>query len=331
MRRPLRKTALGSILFAGALLAVAVTVEAQQPKKIPRIGYLAFAGTANNYRADAFRQGMRQLGYVDGKDFVIEYRSADGKLDRLNELAAELVRLKVGVIVTRGPAPTRAAKAATSTIPIVMTQDSDPVGNGFVASLAHPGGNITGLSSLAPEVSGKQLELLKETVPKLSRVAVLGSSSIPGQALQLREIGLAAGPLSVQLQSLDVLGPKDIETAFRAASNQNAEAFIVLTSGILNAQRTRILEYVVKTRLPAIYSGPQYVEAGGLMSYGVDVTDLDRRAATYVDRILKGAKPSELPVEQPKKFELIVNLKAAKQIGLAIPPNVLARADRVIK
>ena len=329
MRRPLRKTALGSILLAGALLAVAVIVEAQQQRK--RIGYLAFAGTANNYRADAFRQGMRQLGYVDGKDFVIEYRSADGKLDRLNELAAELVRLKVGVIVTRGPAPTRAAKAATSTIPIVMTQDSDPVGNGFVASLAHPGGNITGLSSLAPEVSGKQLELLKETVPKLSRVAVLGSSSIPGQALQLREIGLAAGPLSVQLQSLDVLGPKDIETAFRAASNQNAEAFIVLTSGILNAQRTRILEYVVKTRLPAIYSGPQYVEAGGLMSYGVDVTDLDRRAATYVDRILKGAKAGDLPVEQPKKFELIVNLKAAKQIGLAIPPNVLARADRVIK
>jgi ABC-type uncharacterized transport system substrate-binding protein len=329
MRRRLRKTALGSILFAGALLAVAVTVEAQQQKKIPRIGYLTAGSTP--YRNDAFRQGLRQLGYAEGKDFVIEYRSADGKLDRLDEVAAKLVRLKVDVIVTSGPPPTRAAKAATATIPIVMTQDPDPVGNGFVASLAHPGGNITGLSSLAPEISGKQLELLKETVPKLSRVAVLGTSTIPGQPLQLREIGLAAGPLSVQLQSLDVLGPKNIETAFRAASEQHAEAFIVLTSGILAAQRTRVLEYVVKTRLPAIYSGPQYVEAGGLMSYGVNITDLDRRAASYVDKILKGAKAGDLPVEQPKKFELIINLKAAKQIGLTIPPNVLARADKVIK
>jgi putative ABC transport system substrate-binding protein len=199
----------------------------------------------------------------------------------LNELAADMVRLKVDVIVTSGPPLTRAAKAATATIPIVMTQDPDPVGNGFVASLAHPGGNITGLSNLAPEISGKQLELLKETVPKLSRVAVLGTSTIPGTALQLREIGLAAGPLGVQLQSLDVLGPKNIETAFRAASDQHAEAFIVLTSGILAAQRTRIVEYVVKTRLPAIYSQTQFVEAGGLMSYGVNLIDLDRRAATY--------------------------------------------------
>jgi putative ABC transport system substrate-binding protein len=334
MRRPLKKTVLGSILFAGALLVIAVTVEAQQTKKVPRIGYLGFTiAFTNPSRADAFRQGLRQLGYAEGKDFAIESRYADGKLDRLNELAAELVRLKVDVIVTSGPPPTRAAKAATATIPIVMTQDPDPVGNGFVASLAHPGGNITGLSTLAPEISGKQLELLKETVPKLSRVAVLGTSTVPGQALLLREVGLAAGPLGVQLQSLDVLGPKDkdIETAFRAASNQHAEAFIVLTGGILVAQRTRILEYVVKNRLPAIYSGPQLVEAGGLMSYGVNLTDLDRRAATYVDRILKGAKAGDLPVEQPKKFELIINLKAAKQIGLTIPPNVLARADRVIQ
>src|SRR5262249_32098735 len=263
--------------------------------------------------------------------FVIEDRFADGKLDRLNEVAAELVRLKVDVIVTTAPAPTRAAKAATATIPIVMTQDPDPVGNGFVASLAHPGGNITGLSSLAPEIRGKQLELLKETVPKLSRVAVFATSTIPGQALQLREIGLAAGPLSVQLQSLDVLGPKDIETAFQAASNQHAEAFIVLTGAILGAQIPRILEYVVKNRLPAIYSQPQYVEAGGLMSYGMNLADLDRRAATYVDKILKGAKPADLPIEQPKKFEFIINLKAAKQINLTIPPNVLARADRVIR
>jgi ABC-type uncharacterized transport system substrate-binding protein len=326
----MKKAAVTSILVAVVLLALGVTAEAQQQKKIPRIGYLAFATlTTNTYRADAFRQGLRQLGYAEGKDSVIEYRYAEGKLDRLNELAAELVRLKVDVIVTRGSASTRAAKAATSTIPIVMTLDPDPVGNGFVASLARPGRNITGLSSLAPEISGKQLEILKETVPKLSRVAVFATSTIPGQALQLREIGLAAGPLSVQLQYLDVLGPKDIETAFRAASDQRAEALIVFGAGVLSAQRTRIFEYVVKNRLPAIYSARQVVEAGGLMSYGVNQNDMDRRAATYVDKILKGAKP--LPVEQPTKFEFIINLKAAKQIGLTIPPNVLARADKVIK
>src|SRR5215831_13488911 len=197
------------LLLLTVLLFPISPVQAQQQKKIPRIGYLGLsAAPTSTYRADAFRQGLRQLGYVEGKDFVIEYRSADGKVDRLNELAAELVRLKVDAIVSPGPAPTRAAKAATATIPIVMTADPDPVGNGFVASLAHPGGNITGLSNLAPEISGKQLELLKETLPKISRVAVLGTSTAPGQALHLREIGLAAGPLSVQLQSLDVLGPK---------------------------------------------------------------------------------------------------------------------------
>jgi putative ABC transport system substrate-binding protein len=329
--RPLRKIALGSILFAGAMLAVAVSVEAQQQKKVPRIGYLAVDLTTNTYRSDAFRQGLRQLGYAEGKDIVIESRSADGKIDRLNELATELVRLKVDVIVARGPAPTRAAKAATATIPIVMTQDPDPVGNGFVASLAHPGGNITGLSTLSPEISGKQLQLLKEILPKLSRVAVLGTSSIPGHALLLREVGLAAGPLNVQLQSLDVLGPKDIETAFWAASNQRAEAFIVFGGGILTAQRTQIIDLAVKSRLPVISRNRPDVEAGGLMAYGVSTTDLSRRAATYVDKILKGAKPADLPVEQPKKFELVINLKTVKQIGLIIPPNVLARADRVIK
>jgi ABC-type uncharacterized transport system substrate-binding protein len=314
------------------LFAFGPPAEAQQQKKIPRIVYLALS-ISGPYRIDAFRQGLRQLGYTEGKDIVIEHRSADGKLDRLNELAAELVRLKVDVIVTAGPSATRAAKAATATIPIVMTQDADPVGNGFVASLAHPGRNITGLSRLAPEISGKQLELLKETVPKLSRVAVFGTSTNPGQAILLREIGLAAGPLGVQLQSLDVLGPKDIETAFRDASEQRAEAFIVLPSGgILNLQIIpRISEYAVKHRLPAIYSQPQFVEAGGLMSYGVNLTDLDRRAATYVGKILKGTKPADLPVEQPTKFEFVINLKTAKQIGLTIPPNVLARADRVIR
>ena len=321
-----------AVALCTMLFALCASVNAQQQKKIPRIGYLGVGSlNTNTYRTDVFRQGLRQLGYVEGKDFVIEDRNADGKLDRSNELAAQLVRLKVDVIVTRGPPSTRAAKAATTTIPIVMTQDPDPVGNGFVASLAHPGGNITGLSSLAPETSGKRLELLKEIIPKLSRVAVIWTSTVPGQTLQLREIGLAAGPLSVQLQSLDVLQPKDIDIAFRAASEQRAEAFVILGRRFLGGQRTPILEYVVKSRLPAIHSEPQYVEAGGLMSYGVNVTDLDRRAATYVDKILKGAKPADLPVEQPKKFELTINLKAAKQIGLAIPPNVLARADRVIQ
>jgi putative ABC transport system substrate-binding protein len=212
-----------------------------------------------------------------------------------------------------------------------MTQDPDPVGNGFVASLARPGGNITGLSTHAPEISGKQLELLKETVPKLSHLAVFGTSTIPGHTLSLREIGLAAGALNTDLQYLDVLGPKDIETAFRAASKGRADALLVLGGAVLSSQRTRILEFAVKSRLPAIYTGPTTVEAGGLMCYGVNLTDLDRRAATYVDKILKGRKPAELPVEQPTKFELVINLKAAKQIGLTIPPNVLVRADRVIR
>jgi ABC-type uncharacterized transport system substrate-binding protein len=303
---------------------------AQQPTKVPRIGYLA-AAARSPLRTDTFRLGLRQLGYVEAKSIVIEYRYAEGKLDRLSELAAELVRLKVDVIVTAGPAPTRAAKAATATIPIVMTQDPDPVGNGFVASLARPGGNITGLSTLAPEIGGKQLELLKETVPKLANVAVFGTSTIPGHALSLREIGLASGALNIQLQYLDVLGPKDIETAFRAASKGRADALIVLGGAVHISQRTRILEFAVKSRLPAIYTGSTFVDPGGLMSYGVSGADLSRRAATYVDKILKGANPANLPVEQPKKFELVINLKAAKQIGLTIPPNVLARADRVIK
>jgi putative ABC transport system substrate-binding protein len=328
----MKKVGAPSILIAVILLAVAVIAEAQQSAKVRRIGYLRLGGPPRNLvRIDAFRQGLRQLGYAEGKDIIIEYRFADGKLDRLNELTAELVRLKVDVIVTGGPAPTRAAKAATATIPIVMTQDADPVGNGFVASLARPGGNITGLSTLAPEISGKQLELLKETVTKLSNVAVLGTSTIPGHSLSLREIGLAAGVLKVQLQYLDVLGPKDIETVFRAATDQRAEALIVFGGSILLAQRTPILEFAVKRRLPAIYSGQVIVDAGGLMSYGVNQVDLDRRAATYVDKILKGAKPADLPVEQPKKFDFVVNLKAAKQIGLTIPPNLLVRADRVIK
>ena len=314
-------------------LALCASAEAQQPTKVPRIGYLTGASpSANSARIEAFRQGLRELGYVEGKNIVIEWRYAEGKLDRLPALAAELVRLKVDVIVTGGPTATRAAKEATVTIPIVMALDGDPVGNGFVASLARPGGNITGLSTLAPELSGKRLELLKEIVPKLSRVAVLGTSTSPGNAQALKEVELAAGAFGVKLQYLDVLGPKDIETAFRAASKGRADAVLVLVRApSLDSHRTQIAELAVKSRLPAIYYRAEFVEAGGLMTYGVSITDLDRRAATYVDKILKGAKPADLPVEQPTKFEFIINLKAAKQIGLTIPPNVLVRADRVIK
>jgi putative ABC transport system substrate-binding protein len=315
------------------LFALCWSAEAQQPTKVPRIGYLTAASlSANAGRIEAFRQGLRELGYVEGENIVIEWRSSEGKFDRLPALAAELVRLKVDIIVTSGPTPTRPAKEATATIPIVMSQDTDPVGNGFVASLARPGGNITGLSTLRPELSGKQLELLKEIVPRLSRVAVLGTSTQPGYAQQLREVELAAGALGVKLQYLDVLGPKDIETAFRAASKGRADAVLMLVAGaVLNPHRTEVAELAVKSRLPAIYRNREDVEAGGLMTYGVSLTDLSRRAATYVDKILKGAKPADLPVEQPMKFEFVINLKTAKQIGVTIPPNVLARADKVIK
>jgi putative tryptophan/tyrosine transport system substrate-binding protein len=268
---------------------------------------------------------------VEGKSIVIEYRWAEGKFDRLPDLAAELVRLKVDVILSGGPTATRPAKEATVTIPIVMAFDDDPVGSGFVASLARPGGNITGLSTLAPEISGKQLELLKEIVPRLSRVAVFGTSTRSGNAQALREIELAAGALGVQLQYLEVLDAKDIEAVFRAASKGRAGAVLALASPTLLLQRTQIAGLAVKNRLPAIYDRAEFVEDGGLMTYSVSITDLFRRAATYVDKILKGAKPADLPVEQPTKFELVINLKTAKQIGLTIPQSVLYRADKVIK
>ena len=255
---------------------------------------------------------------MEGKNIVIEWRSAEGKLERQGELAVELVRLKVDVIVTAGPTSTRAAKEATATIPIVMAFDFDPVGSGFVASLARPSGNITGLSALYPEISGKQLELLKESVPKLSRVAVLGNSTVPGSTQALRETELAAGAFGVQLQYLEVRDPKDIGTVFRAASKGRADAVLSLTSQVLTSHRKQLADLAVKSRLPAIYDRREFVEDGGLMSYGVSSTDLFRRAATYVDKILKGRKPTDLPVEQPKKFEFIINLKAAKQIGLTI-------------
>ena len=315
----------------GLVFGVAA-VQAQQPGKIPRIGFLGTASpSAASARFEALREGLRELGYVDGKNIVIEQRYAEEKLDRLNELAAELVRLKVNVIVTVGPAATRPVKEATAVIPIVMGVDDDPVGNGFVASLARPGGNITGLATLAPELSGKQLELLKEIIPSLSHVAVLGTSTQPATVQSLKEVELAAGALAVKLQYLDVSSPDDIETAFRAAGKTHADAVLVLRAAVFFSHRRQIVDLATKSRLPAMYYTTEYVENGGLMTYAASITELFRRAAVYVDRILKGAKPADLPIEQPKKFELVINLKAAKQIGLTIPQRVLSRADRVIK
>jgi ABC-type uncharacterized transport system substrate-binding protein len=320
------------LTFCAMLSAFCSSAEAQQPRKVSRIGFLIGASAPSiSALVKAFRQGLRELGHVEGKDIVIEWRHAEeGKLDRLSELAAELVRLKVDIIVTGSPTDTRAAKDATATIPIVMAADSDPVGNGFVASLARPGGNITGLSRMSPELAGKRLELLKEVVPRLSRVAVLGSSTLPGNAQMLRETERAARAFRVQLQYLDVRGPKDIEAAFREASKGRADGGLVL-GGPVYSHRTQVADLAVKNRLPVIFPQSEYVEHGGLMSYAPNYADLFRRAATYVDKILKGANPADLPVEQPTKFEFIINLKAAKQIGLTIPPNVLARADKVIR
>jgi putative tryptophan/tyrosine transport system substrate-binding protein len=323
---------LGLSVIAFALVVAGAVASAQQPGRVPRIGFLITSSpSAIATRMAAFQQGLRELGYVEGKNIVIERRHAEGKFDHLLALAAELVSLKVNVIVTSGPTATLPAKSATSTIPIVMTFDDDPVGSGFVTSLARPGGNITGLSTLSPEISGKQLELLKEIVPKLGSVVVIGTSTRQGTEQNLKEMESAAGAFGVKLQYLDIQNPKDIESVFRAASKARVDAVLVLQSPVFNSHRAQIADLALKSRLPATYPRREFVEDGGLMSYGVSISDLDRRAAGYVDKILKGAKPAELPVEQPTKFEFIINLKAAKQIGLTIPPNVLARADRVIK
>ena len=326
------RTNVAGLMLCTMLFALCGSAEAQQPKKVPRIGYLV-AGYPSDIQArtDAFRQGLRELGYEEGKNIVIEQRYAEGKIDRLSPLAAELVRLNVKAIVAAGPQATRRAKETTSTIPIVMGFHNDPIGSGVVASLARPGGNVTGLSTLAPEISGKQLELLQEIVPKLSRVVVLGNSTDPGNPQVLRETERAAIALGVQHVYVDVRSPEDIETAFRKASNRRGDAVLALPSFLLTSQRKHLVNLALKTRLPSIYDREEFVQDGGLMSYSVSSTDLFRRAAVYVDKILKGAKPADLPVEQPTKFEFVINLKAAKQIGLTIPPNVLARADRVIK
>jgi putative tryptophan/tyrosine transport system substrate-binding protein len=326
------RKSLGLLVITFALVACAAMAWAQQPANVPRIGFQADAPAATiAARIEAFRQGLRELGYIEAKNILIEWRSAEGKPERRSEIAADFVRRNMDVIVSAGPAVTRVLREATSTIPIVMLQDTDPVGSGVVASLARPGGNITGLAALSPEMSGKQLELLKQIVPKLSRVAVIGNSTVPGDAQGLRETVLAAGSFEIYLRYLDVVSPKDIETVLRAAAKGRADALVFLGNPILNTHRQQVAELAAKHRLPATYGRPEFVEAGGLIYFGTSYNDLARRAATYVDKILKGAKPADLPVEQPTKFELIINLKAAKQIGLTIPPTVLARADKVIR
>ncbi len=321
------------ILVAAMLLCVALTAKAQQPARIPRIGILITGGSLsfNSARVEAFRQRLREHGYVEGKNIVIEYRYAEGKLERLPDLAAELVRLKVDVIVTTGAVPVLAAKKASPTIPIVFASSSDPVRSGLVSSLAQPGGTITGLSQMAPDLDGKRLELLKEAFPKIVRVAFLWQAGGIRGNLELTDMEAAAKVLGIKLQSLPVRSLGDLEGAFARAKKERAQALITTTGALIDTQQRQVLDFAVKNRLPAMYANSEFVEAGGLMSYGSDNTDLWSRAADFVDKILKGTKPADMPVEQATKFEFVVNMNAAKQSGLTIPQKVLARADRVIK
>jgi putative tryptophan/tyrosine transport system substrate-binding protein len=317
-------------LLTTMLLLTAPFAQAQQPARIPRIGILN--PTSSSFflpRVEAFRQRLRELGYVEGKNILIEYRYAEGKFERLTDLAAELVQLKVDVIVTAGPG-VLAAKKASTTIPIVFGAASDPVGAGIVSSLARPGGNITGLSNIAQDLAGKRLELLKEAFPKVARVASL-RQSVRGGNPYLTEMEAAAKALGVKLLPLEVRSLDDFEGAFAQAKREGAQALITNSGPLINTQQRQVLDFAAKNRLPAMYHSPEFVEAGGLMSYAPNYADLFRRAADFVDKILKGARPADLPVEQPTKFEFLVNLKTAKQIGLTIPQKVLERADKVIR
>lgn len=318
------------MLMTTLLLTTFSQVEAQQLAKIARVGWLA-SGSPSGVAplTGAFRQGLRELGYVEGKNIAIEVRYAEGKFDRLPDLATEIVHLKVDVIVVANDQAIRAAQQATATIPIVMVAE-DPLGLGFIASLARPGGNLTGLSFMATELAGKRLELLMETLPKISRVAVIRTSG-PAQERQVKEIQIAAQPLGIQIQTVQIQTLDDFENAFLTITKGRAGALLVLKSSLFRTHALRIKEFAGKRLLPTMYDDRIFVEAGGLMSYGTNTLDVYKRAATYVDKILKGTKPNDLPVEQPMKFEFTVNLKTAKQIGLTIPPNVLVRADRVIR
>ena len=315
-------------------LSLSFAAEAQQPKKVPRLGYLSNTDAAtDSARAEGIRLALRELGYIEGQNIAIEYRYAEGRPDRAPELAAELVRLKVDIIVVASGDPwIRAAKDATKTIPIVMVGvGSDPVEAGFIESLARPGGNVTGIANLITQLSGKRLALLKEAVPKLARLAVLYDPATPSSVLEVKEIQTAAPAVELTIQPWEVRAENDLEKVFAAIVKERQDGLYVSNASVMTTNRKRIAGLALKSRLPSMYHNKENVVAGGLMSYGADFSDSYRRVAKYVDRILKGAKPADLPVEQPTKFELMINLKTAKQIGMTIPPNVLARADRVIK
>jgi putative ABC transport system substrate-binding protein len=317
-------------LLGGAAALRPLAGEAQLADNVPRIGYLSGV----SHLREAFLQGLRDLGYVEGRNLVIEYRDPEGKYDRLPALAAELAALKVDVIVVTSTPSTLAAKQATGTIPIVFTWAVDPVGSGLVASLAQPGGNVTGLSFMAPELVGKRLELLTQAVPRVSRIAVLWHPGDYGERVErdmLEAVGVAAHALGVPLQLVEARGPEDFDRAFSDMVRARADAVTVQSTNVFFTERKRLVDLAAKNGLPAVYLTREFVDAGGLMSYGPNVADLHRRAATYIDKILKGAKPADLPVQQPTKFELVVNLKTAKALGLTIPPAILARADEVIE
>jgi len=311
-------------------LLTTVSIPEAQQTKVPRIGVLLL-GAPPNANLDAFIQGLRELGYIEGKNILIEYRWAEGKADRLPGLATELVQLKVDAIFTTGTPAIFALKQATKTVPVVFFSTSDPVGTGVVTSLAHPGGNITGITALASDLWPKRLELLKEIVPKLSRVAMLWNKGNAGMALEAKATQEVAGPLAVALQDRGVKDPNELDVVFLAMTKDRPDGFLALMDPVLNSYQKRILDFLAQNRLPAMFENRNWVEAGGLISYGANYPEAHRRAATLIDKILKGAKPADLPVEQPTKFELVINLKTAKQIGLTIPPNVLARADKVVK
>ncbi len=318
-----------ALALALGILAAPLGAGAQAAERVPRIGYLA-AGSRDDLLEGAFRQGLRELGYVEGQTIAIEYRYAEGRLDRLPNLAAELVGLKVDVIVVGGTHAAGAVREVTRTIPVVMGAGGDPVAAGIVASLARPGGNVTGFSFMSPDLGGKRLQLLKEAVPKVSRVAVLFNPANVGSVLERKSAEDAAGALGVRLQPLEVRRVDDLEGAFRAAARERAQALIAFRDAVVDANRGRILDLAARGRLPTMFEQRDFVEAGGLMSYGPSLPDLFRRAATYVDKILKGAKPGDLPVEQPTRSELVINLKTAKALGLTIPPSIRVRADQVI-
>jgi putative ABC transport system substrate-binding protein len=321
------------LIAVGAILAAPLAADAQQAEKVPRIGFLSATSPSDRPPLlDAFRQRLRELGWVEGKNIVIDYRYAEGQVDRLPDLAAELVRLKVDLLVSWGTQGVTAAKSATATIPIVMIAVRDPIGIGLIASLARPGGNVTGVSGSAGlEWVAKQLELLKQTVPKIRRVAILSNPTNAYHQLAIRELDVAARSLGVQLQLLEARGPNEFDGAFAAMAKESVGALLVLSDAMLNSHATRLADLAARGRLPAVYGVRESVEAGGLMSYGPSFLDSFRRAATYVDKILKGAKPGDLPVEQPTKFELVINLKTAKSLGLTIPQSVLVRVDEVIQ